>query len=59
MFSINTVQKKGYALKHNNCFHPETLIRPDVYHLIAGISVENGLEGYLLTRENVTSKIFL
>ncbi len=27
--------------------------------MIAGISVENGVEGYLLTTENVNSTIFL
>ncbi len=34
-------------------------MRPEVMHLVAGISEEWGLEGYILTPLNINSNIFL
>jgi hypothetical protein len=49
----------GYSKKFNNCYHPRVIQRPDVIHLIAGISKEHGLEGFVLVKRSVNSESFL
>ena len=58
-FSANTVLKKGFATKYLNCHPPYIINHPTVVNLIAGISVKNGLEGFILTRREVNSTEFL
>lgn len=58
-FSANTVIKKGFAHKYQSCEPPFIIQKPQVVNLIVGISFENGLEGYLMTKKEVNSTIFL
>jgi hypothetical protein len=58
-FTVNTAFNKGFAQLNNSCYPPYIVQRPTVVNLIAGISFENGLEGYVLTNKEVNSTIFL
>jgi|LauGreDrversion4_2_1035121.scaffolds.fasta_scaffold154340_1 hypothetical protein len=49
----------GWSTLFNNCYHPRVKQRPDVVHLIAGISKEHGLEGFLIVKKSVNSERFL
>ncbi len=56
---MNTVLTKGFASKYLNCRPPHIQTRPPVIHLVAGISVDNGLEGYALSYKSINSSRFL
>lgn len=58
-FSINTILNKGFAITGKYCYHPESKQRPEVINLIAGISFEFGMEGFILTKQNVNTTLFL
>jgi hypothetical protein len=58
-FSLNTTINKGFALIENNCHQPKITKVPTTIHLIAGIGLKYGLEGFILTTESINSQVFL
>ena len=49
-FSVNTVIRKGFSAKSQNCYHPGIQKLPEYLHLVAGISYENGIEGFVISK---------
>ena len=58
-FTYNTKLTHGFAQYRSNCIHPEEQRKLQVVHLIAAISFENGLEGYLMYEGSVNSFKFV
>lgn len=59
IFSYQSIHDKAYSTKGQNCTLPPLKQTGPALHLVAGISNENGLEGYAIFEHSVNSDKFL
>jgi hypothetical protein len=49
-FSLSTVLNGGFSMNDTNCYHPLVNKHPEYLHVVAVISYEHGLEGFIRKR---------
>jgi transposase len=57
-FTYKTLQQTAYMLKKQQLLVDERITRTDRIALVAAVSEENGLEAFVITKENCNSEVF-